>query len=89
MTRYFFVRDGAVQGDRDSKEEAADWARRTMGWDLHFGRHIFRGEFANRLVSYSLEEHTYDWEARKWNRNWTIYLNLEQAIHPYPERRVS
>lgn len=89
---YAFNRNGAIVCNRDSKEEALDYARKIMGWDLHQGKHQNRDEFGGiHPVSYKVEEHELlptdhpDRSKNCWKRTYQDEtLNLSDAIHPFP-----
>lgn len=83
---YAFVRNGAVQCNRSTMAAAEDFAKRTMGWDVHFGRHVNVDEFGgSHSVSYKIEEHQWDSRRECYNRLSVKKMVLEDAIQPFPQ----
>ena len=84
MLRYFFNRNGAIVCSRDTKEECLDFAKRTMGWDVHMGRDTYRDQFGgSHQTTYKVEEHEL-LPTMSYQRTYNdMVLDTTQAISPY------
>lgn len=88
MMCYIFIRNGAAVCSRDTQEEALDYAKKSMGWDIHQGRYDYKDAFGESHSStYKVEEHE-GIVGRGYRRTMNdVVLTKDQAIMPFPGTR--
>jgi hypothetical protein len=75
-TIYQAVANGAyVTSGRNSFDEAREYARRSMGWEVYQG---------DAVRSWSVVESRWDSEAREWVRVATTSVPATMAVAPFP-----
>ena len=87
-TKTFYVsRNGAVVCGRNTLDEALDYARKCIGWDIHQGKDTYRTEFATVAVTYQVEEAEWvraaDLDDSKWVIRSKRAVPASEAIMPF------